>query len=214
MQPVLAFDLSGVIIHDIVGYNLTGAVLPQSGKLAAAQSKFPELFGRLTGKTDPLPESEFWIALALAAKLSEPETLRQAFLGKFAYHSGMRTLLAALQNMGVRTYVWTNMPNSWMDALHQQLGLEDLVTGYVNGQNMYWRKPERGFFRGALDRYELDADQVIYIGARKENLEAAKDFSAQQWLAPEASRIEAVVRRLLLADSPVKKLTDGLIADW
>ena len=214
VKPVLAFDLSGGLIRDIAGYNLTAAVLPLNGKLSNAQSAFPDLFRRLTGKTETLAESDFWVALAKAAAIPDSvEELKKGFLTGFQFFPTSLDLLSWLQRMEVRTYVWTNMPNSWMDALHQQLGLEDLVTAYVNGQNISRRKPEPEFFHYALYNHGLDAEQVIYISERPENIVAAKPFTSQQWPLLPNDRIIQLVRQMIRINEPPVILEGGIISD-
>ncbi|GEM_PF-2667989 len=215
MEPVLALALSGCTIHEIQDHNLAAAVQAVHGDVPAAQKRFPTLFEFMTRKIAPLPEDEFWTALADAAEVPEAATqLRQTFLEHFDYRPGMQDLLTTLREAGVRTYIWTSMPNSWMDALHKQLGLEDLVTAYVNCQNLPWRKPEPDFFqRGALDPHGLTSDQIIYVSPHAENREAAKLFTAQQLPVLPPDQILQHVRQLLRADASAPVMPGVIVAD-
>jgi len=202
-SPSLAFDLSNVIIEDIRMRNLGAVAARANVQYDAAHEVFDPLFQRLTGQVLPLlPEESFWPKLAAELHYSFPTKLRTTFISEFGYMHGMQSLLMTLRNLRVPTYVWTNMPTSWMDALHDQLSLKDLIAGYYNGHADGCYKPQPEFFRHALATHGLDRDSVIYVGAHRSNLSGAAEFTAEQWTFESAHTIRSKVQNLLRADRP------------
>lgn len=215
MNPVLAVDLSRVTILDICDYNLAAAVQALDGDVAAAQARFPELFVKLTGPVAALTEDEFWSRIAEAAAVQgRGAELRSIFLQQFQFRAGVRELLSDLATMRVRVFIWTNMPNKWLEALDRQLGLDELVSGIVNGQNLHHQKPDPDFFQLAVDLRGLDPDQVIYISDRVENRDAAKHCTGQQWPVLPNERIIVLVRQLLRVDAPIQSSIGSVRGDW
>lgn len=207
-EVVFAVDLSDVVIRNIRSHNLTRAIVALGGKpRTPSREAFPVLFERLCSKTYPITEPELWATVAQEAGIPNSSlNLRRRFLVEFQFVRGMQSLLQTLRSLRFRTFIWTNMPNEWMDALDRSLGLLELVEGYVNGQNLHWQKPAPGFFQEALDRHGLVYDQIIYVGANEQNLRAAEPFTKEQWLFESA----AALRHRIYARLQVHRALKGM----
>lgn len=93
-------------------------------------------------------------------------------IGELSVLPGMEELLKRLKKDGFHLYITSNM-----DGLHAPQMPSVPITRYFDGMifsaELGLRKPQRAFFEAALARFNVSAEDVLFIDDLSENVEGA-----------------------------------------
>jgi len=84
----------------------------------------------------------------------------------------MLELIRRLKNHGYMVYYLSNMPT---DVFQQLMSgpLKDVFDGGVASCEVHINKPDSRIYQAFLDKYQLKANECVFIDDRRENVQAA-----------------------------------------
>jgi putative hydrolase of the HAD superfamily len=89
-------------------------------------------------------------------------------------HEGVRALVTALREQGVRCYLATNQSEHRGRYMAQNLGYECLLDGAFWSYELGVAKPDPSYFSTILERLVLPGEEVLLIDDSTRNVEAAR----------------------------------------
>lgn len=169
----IVFDLAGVVV-------------------ARNQERCPQYimdYFYFINSGDPMPE--FWndydrgtrtidaVATELAKfRNSDFQTAKSRMLEAITYQETVvatAALIADLKSAGYRLFVLSNMSKEYI-AFLRQMDVFQHFEGEVISCETALIKPEKEIYSLLLERYNLKAEQTIFIDDRRENVEAAAEL--------------------------------------
>lgn len=78
-----------------------------------------------------------------------------------------------------KTYLLSNTNRSHWEYLEETFNLSTYVDGLMTSFEAHSMKPENKIYQALLDKYDLKADEIIFIDDMEENIKAAKKLSFQ-----------------------------------
>ena len=118
-------------------------------------------------------------AIILDNKPFSPKTIKEVVLG-----DGIRDLITFFKKKGYMIFVVTNQPDvargnntrknvfEINEFLRRELGLDDIMTCFHDGNNCMCRKPKPGMLNNLALLYGIDTSKSIMIGDRESDIEA------------------------------------------
>jgi len=121
-----------------------------------------EIIGRCIERA---PEYEKEIRLLF----SKTELLVEEYVGSYDWIKG-------LKEQGYHVYLLSNYGKTSFEAAkaHGRLSFLPLVDGGVISYEVQIVKPEPGIYQALLDKYQLKAEESVFLDDKAENIEAAK----------------------------------------
>jgi HAD superfamily hydrolase (TIGR01509 family) len=112
----------------------------------------------------------------------DPEAFPQEFLNYYRQLDpegqplidGVEHVLKRIQDNGGNNFMFTHRRRNTLDAILVRHGIQGLFAEVANTDNGLARKPEPAGFRYFLDKYQLAGDDVLAIGDRNLDIQAAK----------------------------------------
>jgi len=141
------------------------------------------------------------IAGCVARAPEYEEDIRQLFRiteGLVEEYSYSYDWVKSLKEKGYRVYILSNYGKTSFEAARDygRLSFLPLVDGKVISYEVQMVKPEPEIYRTLLEKYELKAEESVFLDDREENIEAAKAFGihgivvkSQEDAAEELNRI-------------------------
>ncbi|OWQ83579.1 hypothetical protein CDN99_25955 [Roseateles aquatilis] len=118
---------------------------------------------------------------------------------ELALIDGTAALIRELKAQGHTLHFLSNMPEPYADHLEQHHPLHEwFVSGVFSGR-VKQSKPAREIFDLALEHFDAEASEVLFLDDYPPNIEAATALGWNAWLftTPETARVELVRRGLL-----------------
>lgn len=160
---MIAFDLFGVLITEshIISNVLMGLLPPDAEYL-----KVKILYEQFSlGEMD---EEDFWSAL----QLSDSEGIRQRFLTSFKLDEDYQQVILELKGQ-YRLSILSNLPASWGQAMMSQFHFKEHFSPCVFSGSVGCKKPQADIFEKYLLLSGVQAQQLVFIDDRLENLRSA-----------------------------------------
>ncbi len=174
----IIFDLGGVIIkHDPT--NLIES-LPYSKeekdhlfKILSSPHFWDDLdLGKYENISQALPH-------ILEAYPDEKEILSSFFSSSFMGHYDLYPfgldLYTKLKEKGYGIYILSNFSKDGISSLKQSFSFFSMADGMVISSSVHLIKPDRRIFRLLIEKYDLMAEECLFLDDREENVLSAKD---------------------------------------
>lgn len=118
---------------------------------------------------------------------------------ELALIEGTAALIGELKAAGHTLHFLSNMPEPYADHLERHHPLREWFTSGVFSGRVKESKPGRAVFDLALQQFDAQAADCLFLDDHPANIEAAQALGWQAWLftTPEAARVELVRRGLL-----------------
>ncbi|MDQ6978463.1 MAG: HAD-IA family hydrolase [Ghiorsea sp.] len=163
MIKMVAFDLFGVVITE--GHMVSNALmplLPQGTSLTMVKSFYnPYTRGEISEET-------FWQGIGQP----EYKQLRQDFLHTFFLNAELPKVLQVLSGK-YRLAILSNLGKDWADTLITKFQFEQTFSPIIISGKEGCQKPNPAIYERLLVQSQLDADEIMFIDDRLENLAAA-----------------------------------------
>jgi 2-haloacid dehalogenase len=167
--------------------------------------------------TDVLPVDEFNVRVDLGEDVTElcdeyvarhPDvdpSLIHAYAARWTemiggYIDGTVQLLAAVQGVGIPCYALSNWGRSFPEAA-ELYPVFHTFTGRVVSYEVGLVKPDRAIFDVLLKKFDLRAEQCLFIDDNADNIAAARSmgFAVHHFAQPEALREDLLMHGVLVA---------------
>lgn len=86
---------------------------------------------------------------------------------------GVRELLAAIRERGLRIVLASSAPQEELDILLKVLDIDDLIDETTTSSDVETAKPEPDVIETALERAGVDASEAVMVGDARWDVEAA-----------------------------------------
>lgn len=113
-----------------------------------------------------------------------------------SYMTDIAGTIAAMKKKGYRTYLLSNYPKRLWDLHVGKAPFLDFLDGMVVSCDEGFGKPEERFYRVLLDRYDLKAEECLFLDDRKDNTDAADRLGFHTITLDSAGQREKAVRFL------------------
>ena len=108
----------------------------------------------------------------------------------------MADLILPLKEKGYRVYLLSNYPELlWKQHVCRQ-DFYPLLDGEVVSWQEHYGKPEERFFRRLLEKYDLKAEECIFLDDRADNTQAAEETGFHTITLNSPGKREEAVRYL------------------
>jgi beta-phosphoglucomutase len=199
------FDMDGVLVDSYRAHYESWR------RLAAEQGcRFTEQdFARSFGRTSREILAECWQARLAPEQIAagddrKEELYRQIILADFPEMPGIRDLVRALHEAGFALAVGSSGPKANVEVAMQGLGLGELFTAIVTGQDVTRGKPDPEVFLTAAGRLGLPPRRCAVVEDAVAGIQAAKAAG----MAAIALTGTATREQLSAADLVVDRLTE------
>lgn len=85
-------------------------------------------------------------------------------------------LIDTYQKKGYRVYILSNLPEDSYVYLKERYGFIDQVDGGIYSYQHKLIKPDVKIYETLLEKYDLKADECIFVDDKEENIKAAKEL--------------------------------------
>lgn len=104
------------------------------------------------------------------------------------------TKIQSLKRKGYRIYILSNTSSGFYKILdHQLLPLKNILDGFILSFEVKTLKPSIHIFESLLRRYDLNANECIFIDDIKENVMAAESLGFEGFVAKGENQVLAVL---------------------
>ena len=173
------FDLGKVVVHFEPEYMTSKYVESKEDILLVSEVVFDRIFW---DKLDEGTIADEEVIEGICSRL--PERLHDAAKKVFEnwyYHmpltDGMAELLGKLKSDGKRLYLLSNISITFAENYHRNTELKavlDMFDGLVFSGRLGITKPNESIFRHLLDKYDLNADECVFIDDTAKNIKGAE----------------------------------------
>jgi phosphoglycolate phosphatase len=95
---------------------------------------------------------------------------------------GAAEAIAGLRRLGLRLAVCSNKPRAFTGQLLEYLGISSAFDAYLGPEDVPNPKPAPDMLLGALNRLDLRADEVIYVGDMTVDIQTARAAGVAVWV--------------------------------
>jgi len=99
----------------------------------------------------------------------------EALADRLRRFDGVRELLAALRERGLRVVLASSAPQEELDILLKVIDADDLIDGATSSSDVETAKPEPDVIAAALEKAGATADEAIMIGDTRWDVESARN---------------------------------------
>lgn len=106
---------------------------------------------------------------------------------------GMENLLQDAKNKGYKLYLLSNI-NAHFSAHQSEVEILSLFDGIVLSGDIHFVKPEREIYEHLLSKYNLKADECLFIDDRQINIDGAEAVGIKGYLFDNAARLREFLK--------------------
>lgn len=171
----IIFDVAQVL----VAYNIRDFALGQGGD-PGRMSQAVEIVARYPNwsKVDMGVVSEEEMIYTIIQENPNYAQELEVFLGQwynaFIPMEGMEKLLVQLQAAGYALYYLSNFPQQAFDYIYKKFSIFQIVAQGVVSYQVQMVKPDPAIYYALLNKFDLRAEESIFIDDREENTAAAE----------------------------------------
>lgn len=107
-----------------------------------------------------------------------------------------RSWIQGLEAAGYRTYLLSNFPHRMYRQAREELSFTEDVSGAVFSYTVKTVKPEPEIYEILLKRYDLKAEECVFLDDRADNLETARKLGMQTILFVSYEQAVEELRRM------------------
>lgn len=96
-------------------------------------------------------------------------------IGKEAIYPGIMELLAALETLGIDSFVYTNKPHSIAESLMERV-FPDIFSKVIGQEDSRPRKPHPVGLEMIQEEFSLEKGEILYLGDTNTDMETGKNF--------------------------------------
>ena len=188
---VVLFDLLGTLVRDPFNEWMPAFFGMTLQELIAA--KTPKAWPRF--ERGEIDEAEFLRTFFLDGRDFDHEQFKAGVLATWEWLPGMAELLDTLAERGVPQHGLSNYPVWWRD-MDAKLGLSQRMDRIFVSCDLGVRKPHAGAYVAVLDELGLEAQNVLFVDDRADNVSAAQALGMQAVTFTDADALRTDLARL------------------
>ncbi len=168
---MIAFDLFGVVFTE--GHMVSGTLMPllrEQGLSEGLDKK--QVKGFYNQYTNgQIEEAAFWRGIGV----DDYSRLRDEFLHSFVLDDGLLTVLESLSDRFAFS-ILSNLASDWADTLIAKFDFKSTFDPIVISGKVGVGKPDKRIYQVLIERSDVDANEMVFIDDRLENLVTANTF--------------------------------------
>ncbi|MFH1400401.1 MAG: HAD-IA family hydrolase [Nanoarchaeota archaeon] len=170
---LIAFDLSGVFFND----GLTEAVRTISRTFNVEEEAVRFVLNGTFStayRTGTIASDEFWPAAGRYLYVDNHAALKKIFFDSYRPHQPTVALIKEIRASGLKTGYISNSPEDRARYLEQKYRFSELFDHGIFSFEAKARKPDVKIFEAFIRKSNLNANEIVYIDDKEENITPAR----------------------------------------
>gem|GEM_PF-2638363 len=175
INMMLVFDLSGVFFNK--GLKVAVERISKKYSLDPEKVRFV-LNGSFAEeyRTGQIEVDDFWKKAKEELNVENVDDVRQIFFDAYEPQQSSIDLIKKIKEKNIQVAFLSNNPKDRAEYLDKKYGFISLFDFGYFSFDANVRKPDKMIYQKFLEKFNLDAKEVIYTDDKEENLEPAKEL--------------------------------------
>ena len=186
---ILVFDLSGVFFNK--GLKVAVERISTKYNLDPEKVRFV-LNGSFAEeyRIGLIEVDDFWKKAKEELNVEDIDDVRQIFFDAYEPQKSSIDLINKIKKKNIKVAFLSNNPKDRAEYLNKKYDFISLFDFGYFSFNAHVRKPDKKIYQKFLENFDLDANEIIYIDDKEENLKPAKELGMKTILFQDINQLK------------------------